>query len=85
MSKRADQGIGKEAWKLLLWTAVAGLLFGLIGFGEIAEDYLRTVRNTLHPHKASGQLVVIKIDDWSLREYGNWPWPRRLQAQLLIG
>ena len=83
MSKRADQPLEKKPWKLLLWTAVAGLIFGLIGFGEIAEDYLRTVRNTLHPHEASGQLVVVKIDDASLREYGNWPWPRRLHGQLV--
>ncbi|WP_341633802.1 EAL domain-containing protein [Sphingomonas agri] len=82
MSKRADLAFEKKPWKLLFWTALAGLIFGLIGFGEIAEDYLRTVRNTLHPHKASGQLVVIKIDDASLRQYGNWPWPRRLQGEL---
>jgi EAL domain-containing protein (putative c-di-GMP-specific phosphodiesterase class I)/CHASE2 domain-containing sensor protein len=82
VSKRADLALEKTPWKLLLWTALAGLIFGLIGFGEIAEDYLRTVRNTLHPHKASGQLIVIKIDDASLRQYGNWPWPRRLQGQL---
>lgn len=83
MSKRANLSLDEKPWKLLFWTAVAGLVFGLIGFGEIAEDYLRTVRNTLHPHRASGELVIIKIDDASLREYGNWPWPRRLHGQLV--
>ena len=58
-------------------------LFGLIGFGEIAEDYLRTVRNSFHPHRASGQLVVVKIDDRSLQEYGSWPWPRKYHARLV--
>jgi EAL domain-containing protein (putative c-di-GMP-specific phosphodiesterase class I)/CHASE2 domain-containing sensor protein len=70
-------------WKLLLWTAVAGLVFGLIGFGEIAEDWLRVARNSLHEHKASGEIVVVKIDDDSLREYGTWPWSRRVHAKLV--
>ena len=63
MPKRISQSLDKKPWKLLLWTAVAGLLFGLVGFGEIAEDYLRTVRNSLHQHKASGQIVLVTIDD----------------------
>ena len=82
MSKRTDQGLEKKPWKLLLWTAVAGIIFGLIGFGEIAEKDLRVARNNLHQHNASGQIVVVKVDDASLREYGNWPWPRRYQAQM---
>ena len=51
----------------MLWTALAGMIFGLIGFGEIAEDWLRVARNSLHEHKASGQIVVVKIDDQALR------------------
>jgi EAL domain-containing protein (putative c-di-GMP-specific phosphodiesterase class I)/CHASE2 domain-containing sensor protein len=83
VSKRTDHVLEKGPLKLLLWTALAGLVFGLVGFGEIAEDYLRTARNRLHPHQASGQLVVVRIDDPSLRQYGNWPWPRRYEGQLI--
>ncbi len=68
--------------KLLLWTALAGLLFGLIGFGELAEDWLRATRNSLHRHAASGDIVLVKIDDQSLREIGRWPWPRRNYAVM---
>ena len=82
MSKRAKLGLEHKSWKLLLWTAVAGLIFGVIGFGEIAEDYLRGARNSLHWHKASGDIVLVKIDDESLRRLGRWPWPRRRFAQL---
>jgi len=78
VNSRAERG----PWKLLLWTALAGLVFGLIGFGEIAEDTLRAGRNSLHWHKASGDIVLIKIDDKSLREAGRWPWPRRRFGQL---
>ena len=83
MSTRGNQGLEQQPWKLLLWTAVAGLIFGMIGFGEIAEDWLRVTRNSFHEHKASGQVVVIRIDDNALRQYGNWPWPRRTQATLV--
>ena len=72
----------RKQWKLLLWTAFAGLIFGLIGFGEIGEGSLRALRNCLHWHKASGDIVLVKIDDESLRKIGRWPWPRRYHAQL---
>ena len=49
MPKRSSKAEPKP-WKLLLWTALAGLIFGLIGFGEIAEDWLRVARNSLHWH-----------------------------------
>jgi EAL domain-containing protein (putative c-di-GMP-specific phosphodiesterase class I)/CHASE2 domain-containing sensor protein len=67
---------------MLLWTAVAGLVFGLIGFGEIGEDFLRVARNNFHKHEASGQIVLLTIDDKSLHEIGNWPWPRRTDGEL---
>ena len=72
-----------KPWKLLLWTAIAGLIFGLIGGGQLFEDMLRVFRNGLHMHRPSGQIVVVKIDDQSLREYGNWPWPRALHGKLI--
>ena len=83
MSKRGAQKTEQRPWKLLLWTAVAGLVFGLIGFGEIAEDWLRMGRNMLHWHKASGEIVIVKIDDEAVREIGRWPWPRRYHAELV--
>jgi EAL domain-containing protein (putative c-di-GMP-specific phosphodiesterase class I)/CHASE2 domain-containing sensor protein len=79
---RSKQTSEQAPLKLLLWTAIAGLIFGLIGFGEIAEDLLRTTRNKLHSHQASGDIVLVKFDDASLREVGRWPWPRRYLAQI---
>ena len=83
MSTRKQRTPEPRPWKLLLWTAIAGLVFGLIGFGEIAEDYLRSTRNSLHPHHASGDIVLVLIDDQSLRQVGNWPWRRQQDAVLL--
>jgi EAL domain-containing protein (putative c-di-GMP-specific phosphodiesterase class I)/CHASE2 domain-containing sensor protein len=73
----------RKPWHTLLWIAVAGLVFGMFGIGGIADDFLRAARNNLHMHKASGDIIVVKIDDDSLRDIGRWPWPRRYHAQLI--
>lgn len=72
-----------KPWRLLMWAALLGILFGALGLGEIAEDALRTGRNRLHPHKASGDIVLVKLDNQSLQEIGRWPWPRRYDAKLV--
>ncbi|HEX2803453.1 MAG TPA: EAL domain-containing protein [Sphingomicrobium sp.] len=72
-----------KPWRTLLWIAIAGLIFGGLGLGEIGEDVLRTTRNSLHWHKASGDIVIVKIDNESLRKAGRWPWPRRVHADLV--
>jgi EAL domain-containing protein (putative c-di-GMP-specific phosphodiesterase class I)/CHASE2 domain-containing sensor protein len=72
-----------KPWRTLLWIAIAGLIFGALGLGEIGEDVLRTGRNSLHWHKASGDIVVVKMDDASNRFVGRVPpWPRRYYAKL---
>ncbi len=77
MRLRRSQKGEAPRWKLLLWTAVAALIFGLIGAGELPEDMLRGQPQQSPLHKASGDIVLVAIDDQSLREVGRWPWPRR--------
>ncbi|HET9458534.1 MAG TPA: EAL domain-containing protein [Sphingomicrobium sp.] len=79
---RDHERLAARPWRTLLWIAIAGLLFGVLGLGEILEDVLRSGRNSLHWHKASGDIVIVKIDNESLRKAGRWPWPRRVHAQL---
>jgi EAL domain-containing protein (putative c-di-GMP-specific phosphodiesterase class I)/CHASE2 domain-containing sensor protein len=62
---------------------VAAIIFGLIGAGELPEDMLRASRNSLHQHKATGDIVLVAIDDRSLREVGRWPWPRSRHAEII--
>lgn len=69
--------------KLLLWAAIVSLLFGALGMQEIFEDALRVARNGLHRDKASGEIVFIAVDENSLRELGEWPWPRSVQAKMI--
>ena len=83
MSKRGEQDLDRKQWRLLLWTVLAGLVFGLIGLGQLPEDYLRIARNSFHEHSASGDVVVITVDEAALRQVGNWPWPRRYDGQMV--
>ena len=77
VSKRSQHKTEGRPWKLLLWTAIAGLIFGLIGAGEIVEGPLRTIRNSFHWHNASGDIVLVKIDRMEMKSMGppaaNWP------------
>ena len=82
MPSRTKQISEPRPTRLLLWVAIAGIIFGLIGFGELPEDVLRAARNSLHPHKASGEIIFVSIDDRSLRDVGRWPWPRRYHGEL---
>jgi EAL domain-containing protein (putative c-di-GMP-specific phosphodiesterase class I)/CHASE2 domain-containing sensor protein len=69
--------------RLLVWPVLAAIVFGLIGFGELLEDALRIARNNLHHQSASGDIVLVEVDDRSLREVGSWPWPRATQAMIV--
>ena len=66
-----------------LWAALIGLVFGLIQFGQPLEDVLRTGRNAAHARQASGDIVIVAIDNKSLEAHADWPWPRRRHAQLI--
>jgi EAL domain-containing protein (putative c-di-GMP-specific phosphodiesterase class I)/CHASE2 domain-containing sensor protein len=74
---------GQRPWRMLATVLLLSLLFGLLGMGEPFEDGLRVARNRSAPVAASGDIVVIKIDDASQREVGSWPWPRSVQAKLI--
>lgn len=81
---REQKGPEPKPSRLLLLVAVVGLIFGLLGTNPSPlEDMLRTARNRLHWHKASGDIILVKIDNESLRQVGRWPWPRRDYAQLV--
>jgi len=73
----------KHPARMLAWAIGLGLLFGLIGAGEYPEDRLRVVRNHLNERPVSGDIVIVGVDEKSVREVGRWPWPRSQTAQLI--
>ena len=83
VTDRHRQDGTKRPVKLLAWAIVLGLVFGLIGFGEIAENRLRVARNLINKHPASGDIVLVAIDEPALKQEGRWPWPRARYADLV--
>ena len=73
----------RQRLKLLLWPLVIALAFGFVDFGEPLEDTLRIVRNSAHQQPVSGDIVLVAVDEKSLREIDNWPWPRAKQAEII--
>ena len=69
--------------RILGWALILGLLFGLVGAGEYPEDRLRVVRNHINERQVSGDIVLVGIDEKSLRDVGRWPWPRSRYAELI--
>ncbi|MCY7279444.1 MAG: EAL domain-containing protein, partial [Sphingomonas bacterium] len=73
----------QRPWRMLAISLVLSLLFGLANMGEPLENTLRTARNKANPVAASGDIVVVTIDDASQEALGSWPWPRKLQADMI--
>ena len=67
---------------LLIWATIIAAICGVIELGQPVESLLRTNRNLLRKHDASGQIVVVGIDDKSLAELPGWPWPRSRHGAL---
>lgn len=74
---------GKFPFKLLAWAIGLSLLFGLIGAGEYPEDRLRVVRNHINERPVSGDIVLVALDEKSVRDIGRWPWPRGRYGDLI--
>lgn len=62
--------------------AVTGLL-GLIGVLTPLERFLLDSRIRAFPVPPAQDMVIVDIDQQSLTRTGNWPWPRRIHAELV--
>lgn len=82
-NRRNREPGAKRPARMLAWALVLGLLFGLVRAGELAEDRLRVVRNHINERPASGDIVLVGIDEKSVGEIGRWPWPRDRYAKLV--
>jgi len=81
--KRRTDKADNSPVRLVLWTGIVAVLLTWIGAIQPFEDVLRVARNRSHVHPASGNIVLVPIDDRVLRDTARWPWPRRYHAQLI--
>jgi diguanylate cyclase len=86
---RAQHLSGREGansrlrFRLFGWALLAAMICGLTGLGRPLEDMLRTGRNVVRKHQASGDIVIVALDDRSIEKLEQWPWPRRRHAALV--
>jgi EAL domain-containing protein (putative c-di-GMP-specific phosphodiesterase class I)/CHASE2 domain-containing sensor protein len=77
------KGAGKGRIGLLLWATLIAGICGAINAGKPLDGVMRTTRNLLREQDASGQIVIVGIDDESLAELPGWPWPRSRHGDLV--
>jgi EAL domain-containing protein (putative c-di-GMP-specific phosphodiesterase class I)/CHASE2 domain-containing sensor protein len=78
-----DRILGRRGAIATALALLAGLFALSGGSGESLDRLLRTTRDGIRTHAASGQIHIVEIDAHSLREIAQWPWPRRHHAALI--
>lgn len=67
----------------LLLAAAIGLVVGSLTLLSPLEAVMKVAGNRLGLHPASGQIVLVAVDDRSMAELGVQPWPRSYYATLI--
>lgn len=80
---------GRHNRTLLLCSVFLTCLLGIIYFSQPRAIHtfvlksLDQVTRLAGPDNREGRTVVVTVDDASLEQFGQWPWPRELLAELL--
>ena len=69
--------------RLIAFATAVACLFGALSVLDPLETGMRVVRDRIRSHAAQGDLVVVAVDDRSIAEIGQTPWPHRRIAALL--
>jgi adenylate cyclase len=86
MSKKLPIFIGFLILGLFVWlslTSYSPVRYVLTRLNNIFYDIELRMHLWVHPKLAQGQVVIIDVDDLSLKELGRWPWPRSLLGKLV--
>src|SRR5512134_1758067 len=78
--RRLAQRRGTAPAAIAILTA---LLVTALGWIEPLEHKLMELRFWLADHQATGEIVVVELDNKSLEAMGVWPWPRERHAALI--
>lgn len=68
---------------ILAWAVVISLVFGAIGFGDPVDLLLQRARDLVRQHASDGAVVVVRIDDKTIRGLKTWPPQRAKDAQAV--
>lgn len=76
MVKRARLIIGAGA-------LIAGCAAALTDVSRPIDDAVESIRRKVMTKTASGDVVIVAIDDESLAEVQDWPWPRSVHGRMV--
>lgn len=68
--------------KIVVWALLIGLVVGRFQIALPLEQWLLGARNMSFSQQASGDIVIVGIDDKSVETVGQYPWPRARQAEM---
>jgi len=74
-------GVKQYRPHLLVLCVLAVVL--LSGTHKALQNVIDDMRFELFPRQASGDIVLVAIDPFSIEQIGVWPWPRSLHAELI--
>jgi CHASE2 domain-containing sensor protein len=87
-----DRGLGRlgrrsrvAAWLLLALCLALELSAGEALFAGLRRALFDAYARAAPRTRGVGAVVIVAVDDASLRELGQWPWPRQRLAQLVKG
>jgi len=74
--------------KTFLWeiplALVVGILFAAARGGNFFYSSLLRSTDFLHGETSpGGEIIIVAIDDTSVAQYGSWPWPHTIHAQII--
>jgi diguanylate cyclase (GGDEF)-like protein len=73
-------------FRYALSVALIGILTGLsweAGYLDLLKNRIEELRFTAAPRPPTGTIVLVDIDAKSIAAMGEWPWPRRIHANLI--
>jgi diguanylate cyclase len=75
--------INDPSLKTLLWAALLAAVAGIWQIGAPIDLMMQIAKGNLQSRNASGEIVVVSVDDKSVQQLNAWPWPRRYHGELL--
>ncbi|MCF4098858.1 EAL domain-containing protein [Maritalea mediterranea] len=67
----------------LVMVTILALLVDITGIYRPIDHFLRDLRYRSIDQAVSEKFVIVAIDPQSIKEVGQWPWPRRVHAKLI--
>lgn len=83
VTKPSDAKIRSRGWwaYVIVWLFISAAY--TLGVFEFLDRKFQDLRFLANARPATGNVVIVEIDAWSLAEFNGWPWPRKYFARAI--